>query len=152
MTMYWKDRQTSLRCPADEFSSPAHAVAPQNVESGASGAGREVQDRDLGPEGRREGADLCYLGGGALVHNRRLRASLKAGLPAAHIGSDHFALAAEFRFVDEVDGVEETGEELNGAVEELEVEVVKTGELMAHVLRSIKERWSFEALGFKMLS
>ncbi|KAF9575009.1 Protein angel 2 [Mortierella alpina] len=34
-------------------------------------------------------------------------AQLKNGLPAAHLGSDHFALGAKFCFVDEVDEVEE---------------------------------------------
>ncbi|KAF9945087.1 hypothetical protein BGZ72_001673, partial [Mortierella alpina] len=61
-------------------------------------------------------------------------ARLKAGLPAAHFGSDHFALAAEFRFADEVDGLDEVEEEMGGVLEEVEVEVVKEGETMAQAL------------------
>ncbi|KAF9570952.1 Protein angel 2 [Mortierella alpina] len=58
-----------------------------------------------------------------LVLPRQL-ARLKAGLPGSHFGSDHFALAAEFRFADEVDGVDGVGEEVGGAVEEPKVELV----------------------------
>ncbi|KAF9284449.1 Protein angel 2 [Mortierella alpina] len=46
-------------------------------------------------------------------------ARLKAGLPAAHLGSDHFALAARFCFSDEADEVDEVLHEL---VEEEEEE------------------------------
>ncbi len=38
-------------------------------------------------------------------------ARLKNGLPAAHLGSDHFALGAKFCFVNEVDEVDEGTEE-----------------------------------------
>ena len=174
--------------PAEEFSSPAHAVS-WNVGSGhLEMVGRfktetlNLRDAVKAPtyatseeghwsmiKGYWEDMDdpvvdhtlhlssvydlgntVDYIFHGAVMGHSRLEvvsrlelprrlARLKAGLPAAHFGSDHFALAAEFRFVDEVDGLGEVGEEVGGVLEEVEVEVVKEGETMAQAL-SISKR------------
>ncbi|CAO3574156.1 unnamed protein product [Mortierella alpina] len=84
-------------------------------------------------------AIVDFIFHGSIIGNRQLQivshielparlAHLKAGLPAVHLGSDHFALGVKFRIADRVAGSEWTGAYYIPLVDYMEnvVEVVPT--------------------------